>query len=352
MDIQNFINQNEEYLLQFKNINLQYRKYNVLGLTLVKYKHDTEINDFTKLFKSVIIDQKTNKIVSIAPMKSVKSDHNILMNDNTEISRIYDGTMINVFYHNDEWVLSTRSFIGANNYWNKNSKKSFKDMFNECFNQYDELDTEHSYSFVLQHKDNSNIVPIKNNRVILVEEYSYDKGYPEKVDTTRYSRTYQISNVYKNYHELTTNISENDIQKYDKGFNVFKDGCRHVFITDDYKYIFDLKPNQNNKMFIFLTLYKQRKLNEYLTVYTDDRNLFDIYRNKYDIMRSELYSNYCKHFIEKSVEKKDVPYQLKPIVYELHDIYKSTGQKINYKLINDYLQNMNVKRLTFILNYY
>ena len=54
---------------------------------------------------------KTNKIVSIAPMKSVKNDHNILMNDNTEISRIYDGTMINVFYHNDDWVLSTRSFM-------------------------------------------------------------------------------------------------------------------------------------------------------------------------------------------------------------------------------------------------
>tara|TARA_A100001015_G_scaffold238774_1_gene271848 strand:- start:1185 stop:2237 length:1053 start_codon:yes stop_codon:yes gene_type:complete len=350
MDIQNFINQNKEYLVQFKDLNLQYRKYNVLGLTLVKYKHDTDINDFTKLFKSVIIDQKTNKIVSIAPMKSVKSDHNILMNKDTEISRIYDGTMINVFFHNGEWNLSTRSFIGANNYWNKNSKKSFKDMFNECFHQYNELDQTHSYSFVLQHKDNSNIVPIKNNRVVLVEEYSYDKGYPERIDITRNSRTYQISNTYKNYHELKK--VELDIHKYDKGFNIFKDGCRHVYITDDYKYIFDLKPNQNNKMFIFLTLYKQRKLNEYLTVYTDDRNLFDIYRNKYEIMRSELYSNYCKHFIEKSVEKKDVPYQLKPLIYELHDIYRSAGQKINYKLINDYLQNMNVKRLTFILNYY
>ena len=34
----------------------------MLGLTLVKYKYDTEIDDFTKYFKSVIINQKTNKM--------------------------------------------------------------------------------------------------------------------------------------------------------------------------------------------------------------------------------------------------------------------------------------------------
>ena len=76
----------------------------------------------------------------MAPMKSLKQDHNILLGNDMNISRIFDGTMINVFYHNGEWVLSTRSFIGAKNYWDKNSKVSFKDMFNECFNQYDKLD--------------------------------------------------------------------------------------------------------------------------------------------------------------------------------------------------------------------
>ena len=145
MDIQTFINQNENYLVKFKDLGLNIIKYNVLGLTLVKYKYNTNIDNFTKLFKSVIINQKTNKIVSMAPMKSVKCDHNILMDNESEISRIYDGTMINVFYHNDEWILSTRSLIGAKNYWNKNTRKSFKEMFNECFNQYDELDTTHSY---------------------------------------------------------------------------------------------------------------------------------------------------------------------------------------------------------------
>ena len=347
MEIQNYINQNEDYLIKFKNMNLKINKYNVLGLYLIKYYDKTVIDDFNKLFKSVIIDQKTNKVLSVAPMKSIKCDHEILLEKDTKISRMYDGTMINVFYHNNEWKLATRSFIGAKNYWNKNSKKSFKDMFNECFNKYDELDKTHSYSFVLQHKDNSNITPIIENKVILIEECDSELN---KIDLNENKYTFKCVKTYKNYHELKK--VELDIEKYDKGYNIFKDNKRFVHITDDYKYIFDLKPNQNNKLFIFLTLYKQRKLNEYLKIYKDDKELFEVYKNKYEIMRNELYSNYCNHFIKKNIVTKDVPYQLKPIIHELHEIYKATGQKINYKLINDYLQNMNIKRLTFILNYY
>ena len=39
MDIQTYINQNEDYLIKFKNMGLQINKYNVLGLSLIKYNH-------------------------------------------------------------------------------------------------------------------------------------------------------------------------------------------------------------------------------------------------------------------------------------------------------------------------
>ena len=79
MEIQTFINNNNDYLVQFKNMGLQINKYNVLGLYLIKYNHKTVIDDFTKLFKSVIVNQNTNKVVSVAPMKSIKCDHEILL---------------------------------------------------------------------------------------------------------------------------------------------------------------------------------------------------------------------------------------------------------------------------------
>ena len=349
MDIQTFINENEDYLVKLKNLNLQINTYNVLGLTLVKYKHNTVIDDFTKLFKSVIINQKTNQIVSLSPMKSLKSENQILFNNNMEISQLHDGTMINLFYHNNTWILATRSYIGAKNYWNKDAKKSFKDMFNECFDEYDELDNTHSYSFVLQHKDNCNITPVNENRIILVEEYSMKDDNISKININEMNYTFNFNKSYKNYHEFS---KVEKLNKYDKGYNVYLNGIRYAVITDDYKYMFELKPNQNNKMFVFLTLYKQRNLNEYLIHYFEDKKLFEVYKNKYEIMRNELYSNYCNHFINKNIVTKDVPYQLKPLIYELHDVYQSSGQKIDMKLINDYLHNTNIKRLTFVLNYY
>ena len=62
MEIQTFINQNNDYLVKFKNMGLQINTYNVLGLYLIKYNDKTNINEFTKLFKSIIINQKTNEI--------------------------------------------------------------------------------------------------------------------------------------------------------------------------------------------------------------------------------------------------------------------------------------------------
>ena len=106
------------------------------------------------------------------------------------------------------------------------------------------------------------------------------------------------------------------LQKYEKGFNIYMNDIRYKMITDDYNYLFNLKPNHNNKLFTFLTLYKQRNLNEYCKYFPDDKEIFDKYKNKYEIMRNELYSNYCNHFIKKDIVTKDVPYQLKPLIFE------------------------------------
>ena len=88
-----------------------------------------------------------------------------------EYQYLIDGTMINMFYHNNEWLVSTRSNIGATNKWNKTM--TFKDMFNECSTKvdYDTLNTKHTYSFVMRHTKNKIISPVDKNELILVEVY-------------------------------------------------------------------------------------------------------------------------------------------------------------------------------------
>ena len=63
--------------------------------------------------------------------------------------------MINLFYHQNEWLVSTRSEIGGYNKWN--NKKSFVlTMFDECSKlDYELLNKNMSYSFVMKHVENS-----------------------------------------------------------------------------------------------------------------------------------------------------------------------------------------------------
>ena len=54
--------------------------------------------------------------------------------------------------------------------------------------------------------------------------------------------------------------------------------------------------------------------------------------------------------IKKEIETKEIEYPLKPLVYELHGYYKETGEKINIKIVSDYLHSLDGKKILFIKN--
>ena len=69
-------------------------------------------------------------------------------------------------------------------------------------------------------------------------------------------------------------------------------------------------------------------------------------------MKNELHDNYINYFIKKSIEKKTIPYHLKPLLFDLHTIYKKNGTKIRNDIINQYIFELPLKKLCFVLNYY
>ena len=93
--------------------------------------------------------------------------------DNTDLnySPLIDGTMINMFFHNDEWIISTRSNIGGKNSWD--GKVPFNELFSEVNGTewFSELNPNYCYSFVLNHLKNRIITPVMGNKIIMVEKY-------------------------------------------------------------------------------------------------------------------------------------------------------------------------------------
>jgi len=192
MELQQFIDDNPDYISIIKKNNFKINKYR--NLILIKNKNNKYnlnnlndlIDDYWKMYcNGAIIDTDLNKVISLSPAKSIILEEKDIQNldiENSEIQHLIDGTMINLFYHNNKWNLSTRSEIGGYNKWN--NKKSFKTMFDECvkdisFN-YDNLDKDCSYTFIMRHIDNRNISSIDSNDLFLVEVYRYYENNIER----------------------------------------------------------------------------------------------------------------------------------------------------------------------------
>ena len=135
-----------------------------------------------------------------------------------------------------------------------------------------------------------------------------------------------------------------------KGFTIKTKKGRLNWINPNYHYVEILKMNYNNKFLNYIALRQQGLLSEYLTYFPEDSHLFDKYRNEFNQIKIKLYERYVSRFIKKEIETKEIEYPLKPLVYELHGYYKETGEKINIKIVSDYLHSLDGKRILFIKN--
>ena len=190
MELQTFINSHNDYLSEFKKHKFKINSYKGLKIISYSYQNPPKYNDLSdhwKMYCRGVVINSDNKIICLPPIKSIElpDKNDIPESNNLEYEYLIDGTMINLFYYNNEWIISTRSEIGGYNKWNL--KKSFRTMFDECSNiDYDLLDKNCSYSFVMRHIENRNVSPIKNNQLFLVEVYHYNNNDIQRLPKSKY----------------------------------------------------------------------------------------------------------------------------------------------------------------------
>lgn len=104
-------------------------------------------------------------------------------------SEMIDGTVIRLFYHQNEWRVATRNHTDAGKCrWN--SSKTFRELWDECLVHYPEfhtdlLDVSMTYMFVIQHPDNEQVIQAQECAVYLVDVYdtgTLTRLLPELVD--------------------------------------------------------------------------------------------------------------------------------------------------------------------------
>ena len=357
MELQKFIDSNTDYKSQFKNHGLKVTNYSKYNCILVRNYYDNPLSyeddedNYWKMYcRGAIINTSTNKIICLPPVKGIDCDIKDEFDfEDSEIQSLVDGTMINLSFINGEWIISTRSEIGGYNKWK--NKKSFRQMFDECSMNgcstidYSTLNKNYSYSFVMKHIENRNISPVDKNELYLVEVYSYENNSIRRLSLEEYPKEI---NTIKNYSNL---IIKNMNDYRVKGYTIKKGNKRYNLISPEFKKVKSLKINMNNELINYIELRQNGNLKEYLKYFPEHCKLFTEYREKIHTFTNQLYSEYKNSHIFKTKSKKDIPYQFKPLVYEIHGIYKKNKKPIRWEDIKNYIHGLPSKKLTFAMNF-
>ena len=356
------------------------------SLILIKYnKNYVNLDNINTLglFRSVIYDDILKKVVCFSPPKS-KNLINIGIEKynfaNYEIQNFVEGTMINVFWDNNlnDWELATRSNIGAKCCFNMefNKNRTFRYMFLDAMNkinmEFDSLNKNYSYSFVLQHTENRIVVPIKKTDLYLTNVYSFDTNIVNLVPKEKWFVKNIESHIVEteiktpgladltlinSFNDLINHVGCGNLNYKILGYILFNNqtGERIKIRNANYEYVRRLKGNTPKLQYQYYYLRQTNKVKEYLYYYPEMTEIFTNLRNDLHNWTRELQNNYFNCFIKKEKKLKDYPHEFKPHMYQLHKIFvdelREKKESVTKAIVVNYVNSLPPPRLMYSINY-
>jgi hypothetical protein len=350
--MRNLINQ----LIKFKNDLTEYPYYKECKIDksdnklLIAYKKNTNLPDDLTYARSTIICQQTDKLLCYtlkAKQSYDKFINNNLINEIT-IQKYYDGTMINIYYHDDKWCLSTKTIIdGFASKWK--SRKSFAELFNEIREfKYDILDKNCCYSFILQHKDNRIISQIDSNTIILVLVRNLTTN--QLVNLVEYQKKgfnvpEIINNKFTSYESLSNYLEKTNLD----GLMLYGDNEQRTrLMSKDYLKIQSLMGNHRDNFYNILKLQRHTDsdIHFYYSKFPEHKVIQNKLFSQINILINKIYELYVSKFIKR--EKSNYPKVFNTFLYQIHQTYRNrletmnkTYAKINHRVVKAIFYKLN-----------
>jgi hypothetical protein len=394
IDLNNFY-QISEIISDYKNNN-QESKYNEFtvknfdNLYLIKYKKsciNKDISNELYKFRSIVTDGK--ELYCVSPFKSIPlNEFNAYYEQWSQVSPVYpllkmefiEGTMINLFFNKstDDWEIATKGNIGAKCKYNSN--KTFRTMFLETMNEmgieFNDFKKEFSYSFVLQHKDNKNVLPINRNALFIVGIYKLNemKCWNIYFDYLLHQKDSQMWKIFFNNENI--NIYEPQYwtlsgEDWESEKNIFNDNnisyltMGYVYISPEhkrikirnpnYEQIKRLKGNDPKMQYQYYYLRQNDLVKEFLKYFPEHNDTLLQHRKTLHFFTNQLYKHYVDCFIKKISSLKEYPFEFKPHMYELHRMYLNNlignNKSINYDIVKKYVNELPPAKLMYHVNY-
>ena len=356
----------EKHLIKKNKDNVTILKYNKNALTC-------ETIGSLGLFRSICI--KNNKVVGFAPQKAYSSEHFYDIYSSPEdfndliFEEFVEGTMINLFWNDDDWKISTRSLVGAKGQFFKGGKtfdRMFLEAMNESTLEFDDLNKEYSYSFVFQHPENRIVVPCKKPSLYLCGVYKITDNIVElihfrddidlcsKVNIPQrysgYTNWFDVKNQFASTQGIETPYYIVGVMLFDK-----TTGIRSKIRNPSYETVRKLRGNQPKIQFQYYNLRRQSLVRDYLKYYPEFKETFSKLRQQLHTYTNMLHHNYLNCFVYKEKPLKEYPHEFRTHMYSLHQKYINElipeGKCINKYVVMTYVNTLEPARLMYTMNY-
>lgn len=359
------------------------------------------------LLRSVVLD-KHGKIMAYSPPKCVVPNADELnsrySDANIIVEEFVEGTMINVFYHrpngNDEgagWEIATKSCVGGNIVFHSvqpqpetqaqaqpqpqpqtqdpalatataeteekptEPKKTFRRMFLECMNEanfdFDALQKDCSYSFVMQHPNNHIVRNIEkpalyliavykiNNEALTITEQCRDEHLAQIKSASNGVCSLQLPRQFTESLRLLQDQYTSLNSPYDFPGLICRErstGVRFKFRNPNYERIKNLHGSEPKLQFQYLSLRQQNKVKEYLKLHPEHRQAFQKSRDQLHAYTNQLFENYIGCYVKKERPFTDYPAEFKTHMFKLHEKYlKELREKKEHITLGQTIAYMN-----------
>ena len=254
-----------------------------------------------------------------------------------DVQYLYDGSIIRVFYDED-WKLATNKCVNADGAsWENLGSfgKAFREIAEQYPLNYDSLDKNNTYYFVLQHKLNRIVSPVMENKIIHINTFDNKTGM---------EINYVIDNVPKSE---KVNISIDEILTVClkspwtfQGYLVKTASGKNIRIeSKEYTRVRAIKGNMvsrgknwkisdkvDKSVYRLLQIIRHENKEDFLYYFPEYTATIDSVIRDLQKLTHSIHNEYINYKVFKTITEVSLFY--KPFIYKAHQIYLTTRQTI------------------------
>lgn len=297
---------------------------------------------------------KFNNIENYSEIEQLKTEYSQFRMEYSE-----DGTVIRLYYYNNNWYTATTKCINAKkSYWS--SDKTFDDMFWEMFKvssyNIDNLDIQCTYTFIIIHKDNRIVVNHQYNNLIYINSVN---NVTKEENYTNYF--YNDNFIHRTQHiEVVDNQIHYPLDNY---FNPTKRGIIIKFLNAEnnwkiYQYDFKeyniIKDVRGNVPLIRMRYLELLNEPEKLAIleynYSEYYMLFTMIKHCMNNLYKEIHQLYFNSHIKHSITITE-DHRLYKCMKQLHGIHKKQNVIITLEEVKKKVDTLDKNVIKTLLNW-